>query len=112
MNILKVALDFAEKHTLDLPDFSTERRYVGLRLHADKAGIINSISSERLENDSRVKEIHLIRQNGHLVTLPPEDYDSWYLGHIIFVPDAGRDVEEQCRELEQLLIVEIEAGEL
>ena len=111
MDILKVALDFAEKRTLDIPDLLLETPYVGLRLHADRAGVVSNISTELLEKDPRVKKIHLIRQSGHLVTLPPEDYESWYLGHVIFVPDPGTDVEEQCLELQHLLAVEIEARE-
>jgi biotin carboxylase len=110
MDILKVALDFAENLPLDLPELPQEARFVGLRLHAERSGVIKRISSELLENDPRVEKVHLIRESGHLVTLPPEEYESWYLGHIIFVPAAGKDVEEQCRELRQLLIVEIEAS--
>ena len=108
MDILKVALDFAEHRPLDIPELSLQRCCVGLRLHADRAGSIRQISTARLEKDGRVKTIHLIRKGGHQVTLPPEDYDSWYLGHLIFVPEAGRDVEEQCLELRQLLTLEIE----
>jgi biotin carboxylase len=108
MDILKAALDFAEKRPLDIPEPSLERCCVGLRLHADRAGVLGHIATERLEKDGRVKTIHLIRQGGHRVTLPPEDYESWYLGHLIFIPEAGRDVDEQCLELRRLLTLEIE----
>ena len=108
MDILKVALDFAGRRPLDIPELSLERCCVGLRLHADRAGVLRHIATEQLEKDGRVKTIHLIRQGGHQVTLPPEDYESWYLGHLIFVPEAGRDVDEQCLELRQLLSLEIE----
>ena len=108
MDILKMALDFAEKRPVDIPELPLERCCVGLRLHADRAGVLRNIATEQLERDERVKTIHLIRQGGHQVTLPPEDYDSWYLGHLLFVPEAGRDVEEQCLELRRLLTLEIE----
>jgi biotin carboxylase len=110
MDILKVALDFAEKRPLNIPKLSVEKCCVGLRLHADRAGVLRHISTAQLEKDGRVKTIHLIRQGGHQVTLPPEDYDSWYLGHLIFLPEEGRDVEEQCLELRQLLTLEIEGA--
>jgi biotin carboxylase len=111
VDILKAALDFAENRTLNIPKFSPEKCCVGLRLHADRTGVICEISTERLEQDPRVKMIHLIRQSGHLVTLPPEDYESWYLGHVIFIPDPERDVEDQCKELQELVAVQIEARE-
>jgi biotin carboxylase len=111
LDILKVALDFAERRPLDLPKILQETPCIGLRLHAERSGVIKRISSEILENDPRVKKVHLIRESGHLVTLPPEDYESWYLGHVIFVPAAGKDMEQQCRELRQLLTVEIEASQ-
>ena len=108
MDILKVALDFAEKRPLDIPEPSSEGCCVGLRLHADRAGVLRHIATERLERDGRVKMVHLIRQGGHQVTLPPEDYESWYLGHLLFVPEAGRDVDEQCLEVQRLLTLELE----
>jgi biotin carboxylase len=111
LDILKVALDFAEKRPLDLPELPQETPCVGLRLHAERSGIIKRISTELLENDPRVKKIHLIRESGHLVILPPEDYESWYLGHVIFVPTTGKDIEEQCREVRQLLSLEIDASQ-
>jgi biotin carboxylase len=107
LDILQVALDFAEKRPVDLPDLPGGGRYVGLRLHASVSGLIDKISTEKLEADPRVKSIHLIRQSGDRVILPPEDYESWYLGHVIFLPAFGEQVEKQCHELRQLLTLEI-----
>jgi biotin carboxylase len=111
VDMLKLALDFAEKRPLDLPELPESLPCVGLRLHADTSGVIKRMSSELLEKDQRVKKIHLIRDVGHFVTLPPDDYESWYIGHVIFTPAAGKNIEEQCRELRQLLSLEIEAGQ-
>ncbi|MDR3629451.1 MAG: ATP-grasp domain-containing protein [Desulfocapsaceae bacterium] len=111
LDMLKLALDFAGRTGLDLPGPAAAVGSVGLRLHADRAGRIKEISTELLEKDPRVKSIHLIRQNGHLVILPPEEYESWYLGHVLFTPDPLSDVEGQCEELARLLVVDIEASE-
>ena len=111
IDMLKLALDFAEKRSLELPGPQPERGWVGLRLHADRAGSIKGISTELLEKYPRVKAVHLIRQNGDLVTLPPDDYESWYLGHVLFVPGPQADVEAQCEEVARLLLVDIEARE-
>jgi hypothetical protein len=55
-----------------------------------------------------VHEIHLIRKAGHSIKLPPDDYDSWLLGHIIFEPDAVGEAASQCRELLEKLDLEID----
>jgi hypothetical protein len=55
-----------------------------------------------------VVEIYLTRRPGHRIKMPPEDYDSWLLGHVIFHPDAHSDPEAQCRELIEKLVVEVE----
>ena len=40
--------------------------------------------------------------------MPPEDYDSWLLGHIIMEPDPDIELQRQCSESLEKLIVEIE----
>jgi uncharacterized membrane protein len=84
------------------------RPSVGLRLHASQSGILKKIDSHQLQSDARVSEVHLTRQPGHLIKMPPDDYDSWLLGHIIFEPDGASEVESQCLALLDKLIVEIE----
>jgi biotin carboxylase len=109
LDILRFTLDFAEKLPLEIPSLPEDARYVGLRLHAQKPGRIKTISAEDLCRDQRVKDIHLIRRSGHAVVLPPEDYDSWYLGHVLFIPDNDKDVEGQCHAMRRRLSVEMEA---
>ena len=41
----------------------------------------------------------LTRRLGDRVKLPPLDYDSWILGHVIYRPEPGRAVSEQNEEL-------------
>jgi hypothetical protein len=42
------------------------------------------------------------------VSLPPDDYDSRLLGHVIFKPATTQSIEDECTELESKLSVEIE----
>lgn len=81
---------------------------VGLRLHASRAGVLKRLDPVHLRRDKRVVEIHLIRTAGHRVVMPPEDYESWLLGHILFMPDRSGDPAEQCRELAEKLEVAFE----
>jgi hypothetical protein len=80
---------------------------VGLRLHAGQEGTLVGVDDRELRRDPRVREILLTRQPGHCIKRPPEDYDAWLLGHVIFVPDPARDVAEQCRDLSGRLLVEV-----
>jgi hypothetical protein len=69
---------------------------------------LKKIDTRQLQHDNRVREIHLTRQPGHQIKMPPDDYDSWLLGHIIFDPDVDTAPEAQCRELLEKLVVEVE----
>ncbi len=111
LDVLKLALDFAQNLAVEVPFLPADTHHVGLRLHAQQPGRIVGISAWRLREDPRVKDIRLIRQIGHRVVLPPKDYDSWYLGHVLFVPNDQDDIEGQCQALRRLLSVEIEAEE-
>ncbi len=109
-DILKLNLDFARKrsHPPILPPASGP--YLGLRFHARKSGRLNRIDTTRLAGDPRVMDIQLIRFPGDDILLPPENYDSWVLGHAVVRPYEEQGLADQCRELTDLLLVEI--GEL
>ena len=108
LDILKLFLDFSQRRPHELNHSGKQHDWVGLRLHARQSGILKKIDANRLQQDSRVHEIHLIRKPGHSIKLPPDDYDSWLLGHIIFEPDAVSEVASQCHELLEKLSLEIE----
>ena len=104
---LVTALDFAQQRPLSLPGGKVNGQYVGLRLHARKPGEIQEFDTRMLLEDPRIREINLIRKPGHLVAMPPHDYESWYLGYVIFQPAEGTDLEDQCYELSRSFAVEI-----
>lgn len=105
-DILLFALDLAQQHSWSLND-RQRPDCVGLRLHAQVPGILRRINTEKVRQDPRVLEIVLTRQPGALITLPPDDYLSWYLGYILFQPRPGIEVERQCRELRELVEIKI-----
>jgi biotin carboxylase len=109
LDMLGLALDFAEGKPIALPAASTWVRLVGLRLMAKKGGRIKSIGDQALRQDRRVKELILKRRPGQRVVLPPDDYESRLLGHLIFKPATVGSIETECDELESKLIVDIEA---
>jgi biotin carboxylase len=109
LDMLGLALDFAEGKPIALPAASSWVRLVGLRLIAKSGGRIKKIGDQALRRDSRVKELFLKRRPGQRVVLPPDDYESRLLGHLIFRPATADAIESECDALESKLIVEIEA---
>mgnify|MGYP001105507187 CR=1 FL=1 len=88
LDMLGVALDVAEQRPLIVPEAPLWKQLVGLRLFADKGGVIKKMDSSRIEKDRRVQEVYFKRLAGDGITLPPKDYDTWILGHVIFQPDS------------------------
>ena len=107
LDILGCALDFAEGRPMSLPASARWRPMVGLRLFADRAGILDAIDAEAIRHDPRVLECGLKHGHGHRVVLPPEDYDSRLLGHVIFEPNAATAIEAQCLGLAAKLRLEM-----
>ena len=106
LDILKLNLDFARQIPVEISGVQNQKPCAGLRLHARNSGALEKIDVRHLSLDPRVLEIHLPRRQGHIVRMPPEDYESWLLGHIIFSPDES-DLESQLDELSNKLKVDI-----
>ena len=110
MDILGCTLDFAEGRPVMVPASSRWRRLVGLRVFAMRPGVIRRVDLSSLYADRRVVECHLKRGPGHHVVLPPEDYDSRLLGHVIFEASDPADVENECAQICAKLSVDMEAS--
>jgi biotin carboxylase len=107
MDILECTLDFAEGHPF-VPDMSMQwRPLVGVRLFSACSGEIEQIDSSALLKDHRVVESHLKRSPGHRVVLPPENYESRLLGHVIFEPTTPENIENECLEIASKLKIEM-----
>lgn len=107
LDMLKLQLDFSRRKAPPPPPLVAEQPLVGLRLLARRGGTLKGVDVSPLTSDPRVIEIQLIRQPGHRITLPPADYDSWLLGHVVFAPDDKTDVADQCRALLDRIPVEV-----
>jgi hypothetical protein len=107
VDMLKLLLDFSRRKPLPHGIPIDGKTLVGLRVHARKSGILKRVDTRSLERDDRVQKIGLIRGCGHCITLPPADYESWLLGHIVFSPDASTDVAMQCNDLLGKIAVEV-----
>lgn len=108
LDILKLTLDFAENRPLTFTGMTGFKPYIGMRLFARKSGILTGFRTELLEGEKRIKSIHFTKNPGHVITLPPQDYDSWNLGHLILAPDAGSFPESQCSLIVKRLGIDIE----
>ncbi|MCY2929486.1 MAG: ATP-grasp domain-containing protein [Planctomycetota bacterium] len=108
LDMLGLALDFAQRRPVAIPPADKWQPMVGLRIRAEREGTLRRVDTSLLAADPRVRQIHLTRAPGHKVVLPPADYDSWIFGHVVFAPDAGVSAESQCDELRGKLRLEIE----
>ncbi len=107
-DMLGMAIDAAAgipwKHEKMVP----YKPWVAYRIHARKEGILKRINTDALTGDKRVKKVHLIHAPGHMVTLPPKDYDSWLLGHMVIEPDRTTYLETECLLLSKRIEIEME----
>ncbi|MBF0259077.1 MAG: ATP-grasp domain-containing protein [Desulfamplus sp.] len=119
IDILKLNLDLARQSYLEdtysgtykgfLNKPSLSKPLVGLRIHADQEGVLDSVNTQRVESDPRVVEVFIKHKSGHRIVLPPKDYDSWNLGHIIFNPYEDVPCKDQCINLLSMLKIELVA---
>ncbi len=106
-DMLGYALDFAAGREVSPPPFPDWEPLAGLHLLAPRGGTIRRIDPTALLADPRVRECRLTARAGDRITMPPDDYESRRLGHLVFEPRTG-DLEEECRELSGLLQLELE----
>ena len=109
MDILAMTLDAARNRPLHIGSFRPPQPFVGLRIHARQGGIFRRIDSAFAEGNPRIKEIHVLKHPGDTIRMPPEDYDSFVLGNIIFTPEDTTDPAGECHRLLDMLTVEIES---
>ncbi|MBN2311674.1 MAG: ATP-grasp domain-containing protein [Candidatus Hydrogenedentes bacterium] len=103
LDMLQFAVEFARGRPPERAPMPKSQRYVGLRLLADREGTLSAIDAGRLRQDPRVRQVEVLRRPGTLIRTPPNDFDSWVLGHVVFVPSEERPLAEQCDELAGLL---------
>ena len=107
MDTIGLALDFAEGGKIDIPAREVWTYLAGLRLFASTSGQLGIIHTEPLTQDPRIREIYLKYSAGHKIVLPPEDYNSWMLGHVIFEPRSEADLGIQCEEIRDQITIDV-----
>jgi len=110
LDILALTLDTAQNRPLRIGPFRPSRPFVGLRIHARQSGIFKRINRAPMEGNPQIKEIQMMRHPGDIIRMPPEDYDSFLLGNIIFTPENGMDLMSECRRILDSFTVEIESS--
>ena len=108
LDMIGLALDMAQGQNISTIPRKSWRTLVGLRLFAQQAGTVKGIDEGDLRRDPRVQQTLIKRKPGHRVVLPPHDYDSRLLGHVIFRPTGSISLETECAELASKLKVVME----
>ncbi|NWH03616.1 ATP-grasp domain-containing protein [Desulfobacter latus] len=108
IDILGLTLDAAQGVAWKNEKKGLYRPLVAFRIHARKNGVLKRINTTAVEKDKRVKKIHLIHPPGHKVTMPPQDYDSWLIGHMIIEPNRRRFFETECLLLAKCIDIEMD----
>jgi biotin carboxylase len=99
LDMLGLALDFAEGRDCHVPPSDRWQRTAGLRIFASQSGRLQRLDTAPACDDQRVCGVYRKHRPGHQIVLPPDDYDSWILGHIIFTPQQNGDIVDQCMSI-------------
>jgi len=108
LDTIGAALDLAEGLPVRAPSAQEWCPLVGLRLLAARSGALARIDVTGADDDERVVLCRATKAPGHRIILPPDDYDSRILGHILFRPAGEEDLVETCLELSARVRVSLE----
>jgi len=108
LDTIGLALDFAEGKKYDIPPRHRWKEHVGMRLFSSDSGKLININCDELSRDNRVREIFIKREPGEEIVVPPDDYDSWLLGHVLFEPESGVPLRTQCNDLRKKIFIDVE----
>lgn len=100
-DIFRAALDYAVTGEICVPTFWLPA--VSVRIIAERAGILKKAS---VMHDHRIISVNIEREEGHRIILPPENYFSRLIGHVVFRPDEGTNIFEQIEEIRAKISVE------
>ena len=97
----RAALDYALTGEVCIPSLWLPA--VSVRIIAEQSGIFRKAS---VMHDHRIISVHVEREAGHRIILPPENYFSRLIGHVVFRPDEGTDVHKQIEDIRSKITVE------
>lgn len=107
LDMLQFALDFSEGGSPVAPPSEGWERLIGVRIHAGRSGRLKTVRPCFREHGVTVRSQLWIRRPGDYIQMPPEDYGSWLLGHVIFQPDTSADIPAQIQDLLRAVEVDI-----
>jgi biotin carboxylase len=96
---IALVLHFSAGRPYPIPKKNEWKTRVGLRILASDTGEVEEVDVREVLEDQRVVSYQLKAFPGYQIELPPKDYDSRILGHVIFRPDNSSPIEFQCRSL-------------
>lgn len=99
IDTLDLAMTFAEGRHVETPPFEQWRNVIGLRLFARSDGIVSYIDCGDLTDDARIAKIRMNCRVGDDITLPPNDYSSWLLATVLFVPNNPERIRQECDDI-------------
>ncbi len=106
-DMLKLELDFAEGLPVTLPAHNLWKRVIGIKFYAEHAGILKSIHIAKGKWQNNILESLWAKRAGASIKLPPEDYISCFLGHIVLSPDNYSPVYRQIDDIIQAVNAEV-----
>ncbi|UCG38362.1 MAG: ATP-grasp domain-containing protein [bacterium] len=109
LDTMGLALDVAQNRKVKIPGPEAYRFMAALRLFAARAGTFKGLDTSALEGDPRVQEVVVYRKPGHQIVLPPTDYFSRILGHVIFRPEKHSTLAEEAAAIQAMAGVDIQS---
>jgi len=108
LDVLSLTVDVAGGYPVLLPDTGGCRPHMGIRIHARTPGRLKRIEVNGSAVGSRVLDVMILRRPGHRIVMPPADYDSWVLGHIVLQLADGADPDREYRRVQESIVIEVE----
>ncbi len=108
MDMLGTHIDFSAGRKPRIVPEKDWKHTVGLRIHAKRRGRLSAIRlwADRVRQE--ILETGWYREPGDRIGLPPEDYRTWVIGHVIFRPLQGVAVSDQIEDLMEAVEIRIE----
>ena len=94
-NILLKALDFAVDGKTHFGNWQDAQPHIGVRIIARHPGLLQAVNINNLPADPSVREIVRYQQSSPRIVLPPADYDSRVIGHVVAHTLGGQAVYDQ-----------------
>ncbi|MBN2070383.1 MAG: ATP-grasp domain-containing protein [Candidatus Krumholzibacteriota bacterium] len=108
LDMISAQIDFAAGGEVKVPEKERWDHLVGLRVHSRSEGRFRSVSVRSDTLPQEIIEVSWLKKPGDSIKLPPEDYGSWLIGHMIFRPLSGIDVGSQVKQVREAVELEIE----